>query len=62
MPAHTISTAKMEDEPHYHKPSDEVETLDLDNMTFIIKSIGLSARTIVSGVDSPTRVNANDLR
>ena len=62
VPAHTVSTAKMEDEPHYHKPSDEVETLDLDNMTFIIKSIGLSARTIVSGVDSPTRVNVNDLR
>jgi hypothetical protein len=62
VPAHTISTAKMEDEPHYHKPSDQVETLDLQNMTFIIKSIGLSARTIVSGIDSPTRVNAESLR
>ena len=62
VPAHTISTAKMEDEPHYHKPSDEIETLDLDNMTFIIKSIALSARSIVSGADSPSRVNTDDLR
>ena len=62
VPAHTISTAKMEDEPHYHKPSDEIETLDLNNMTFIIKSIALSARSIVNGADTPSRVNINDLR
>ncbi|MBA2498694.1 MAG: M20/M25/M40 family metallo-hydrolase [Chitinophagaceae bacterium] len=62
VPAHTISTAKMEDEPHYHKPSDEIETLDLKNMTSIIKSIILSARSIVSGEDSPSRVNVNELR
>lgn len=56
VPAHTISTSKMDVEPNYHKLSDEVSTLDLDNMTEIIKSIALSSQTIVNGEDTPTRV------
>ncbi|WP_309641049.1 M28 family peptidase [Flavobacterium sp.] len=56
VPAHTISTSKMDSEPNYHKLSDEVSTLDLDNMTEIIKSIAISSQTIVNGLDTPTRV------
>ena len=62
VPAHTISTSKMDNEPNYHKVSDEIETLDLENMARIIKSIALSSRSIVAGKDSPTRVKAQDLR
>jgi hypothetical protein len=62
VPAHTISTAKMDGEPNYHKVTDHVETLDLDNMAMIIKSIALSAKTIISGKDTPTRVQPSDLR
>lgn len=56
VPAHTISTSKMDVEPNYHKLSDEIATLDLDNMTQIIKSIAISSQSIISGKDSPTRV------
>ncbi|MCD2422036.1 M28 family peptidase [Niabella pedocola] len=56
VPAHTISTSKMDTEPHYHQPSDTVETLDLNNMTEIIRSIGISAQSIIAGKDTPTRV------
>ncbi|MEO6252782.1 MAG: M20/M25/M40 family metallo-hydrolase [Ferruginibacter sp.] len=60
VPAHTISTSKMEqppnDEPNYHKQSDEIGTLDMKNMAEIIKAIALSSTTIVSGKDTPTRV------
>jgi len=56
VPAHTISTAKMEDEPNYHKVTDHVETLDMENMAKIINSIALSARSIISGKDTPSRV------
>lgn len=62
VPAHTISTAKMDDEPHYHKVSDHVETLDLENMAMIIRSIALSSKTIVSGKETPARVKKEDLR
>ncbi len=62
VPAHTISTSKMDNEPNYHKPSDEFQTLDMDNMNEIIKAIALSSRTIVSGKETPTRVDASQLK
>ena len=62
VPAHTISTSKMDSEPNYHQPSDEVGTLDMENMTSIIRSIALSAKTIIAGKDTPTRVKVEDLR
>lgn len=61
VPAHTISTAKMDKEPYYHSADDEVETLDMENMTEIIKAIAHSSRSIVSGKDTPTRVKADEL-
>lgn len=62
VPAHTISTAKMDAEPFYHKVGDEVSTLDLDNMTMIIKAIALSSKAIIDGKATPTRVDTKDLR
>jgi Zn-dependent M28 family amino/carboxypeptidase len=62
VPAHTISTSKMDNEPHYHKASDEITTLDMKNMTAVIKSIALSSRSIIAGRDTPTRVKVEELR
>src|ERR1700704_6437983 len=62
VPAHTISTAKMDGEPHYHKVTDQVETLDMENMAMIIRSIALSSKSIVSGKETPTRVKVEELR
>jgi Peptidase family M28 len=56
VPAHTISTSKMDNEPNYHKQSDEVSTLDLNNMAEIIKSIALSSKDIISGKETPARI------
>ncbi len=56
VPAHTISTSKMDSEPHYHKQSDEIETLDMKNMTRVIRAIAISAGTIISGKDTPERI------
>jgi Zn-dependent M28 family amino/carboxypeptidase len=56
VPAHTISTSKMDSEKYYHTQGDAVETLDLANMTEIIQAIGLSAGSIISGEDTPLRV------
>jgi len=61
VPAHTISTSKMDAEPNYHKVSDEIGTLDQTNMNRIIQCIALSAKTIVNGTDTPSRVNTADL-
>lgn len=62
VPAHTISTSKMDSEPSYHTADDEIETLDIDNMTEIIKAIALSSSSIISGKDTPTRVDTTQLR
>jgi Zn-dependent M28 family amino/carboxypeptidase len=70
VPAHTISTSKMsaragtdgDSEPNYHKVSDQIETLDMDNMAMIIKAIALSSKTIIDGTDAPGRVKAEELR
>ena len=62
VPAHTISTSKMDNEPNYHKVTDHVETLDLSNMAEIIKAIALSSTAIVAGTETPSRVDTSTLR
>ncbi|MEO6611987.1 MAG: M20/M25/M40 family metallo-hydrolase [Chitinophagaceae bacterium] len=62
VPAHTISTSKMDSEPNYHKLTDHVETLDMENMTMIIRAIALSSKSIVAGKETPARVKVETLR
>jgi len=62
VPAHTISTSKMDNEANYHKASDEIGTLDINNMTEIIKAIAISSSSIISGKDTPSRVDTAQLR
>lgn len=61
VPAHTISTSKMDNEPNYHKASDEINTIDIKNMNEIIKAIALSSRGIVSGIETPSRIDTRSL-
>ena len=56
VPAHTISTSQMNDEPNYHQVTDEVSALKLSNMTEIIRAIALSSVTIINGTATPSRV------
>ena len=62
VPAHTISTSKMDNEPNYHTAGDEIGTLDMDNMAAIIQAIAISSSGIISGKDTPTRVDASKLK
>lgn len=62
VPAHTISTSKMDNEPNYHKASDEINTLDMQNMTAIIRAIAISSKGIVSGKETPSRVDTSALK
>jgi Zn-dependent M28 family amino/carboxypeptidase len=58
VPAHTISTSKMDSEKYYHTRGDEIGTLDMKNMTRIIRAIAISSTSIVDGKDTPSRVDA----
>lgn len=62
VPAHTISTAKMDAEKYYHQLGDEIGTLDMTNMAAIIRAVALSSRTIVAGKDTPSRVDTSTLK
>lgn len=56
VPAHTISTDKIDVDPYYHTVKDEYSTLDVENILSTIKAIAKSAVTIVNGTDTPTRI------
>ncbi|WP_207428519.1 M28 family metallopeptidase [Pedobacter sp. SYSU D00535] len=56
VPAHTISTVQIDKDEYYHTVDDELSTLDISNIQATIKAIALSARTIVNGSDTPTRI------
>jgi Zn-dependent M28 family amino/carboxypeptidase len=62
VPAHTISTCKMDQEKYYHTQEDEIETLDMNNMAEIIKAIAISSTSIIAGKDTPSRVDTSQLR
>ncbi len=57
VPAHSISTTPIDVDEDYHQASDEVGTLDLDHMTNTIKAIAAAAVRMISGEDTPTRVD-----
>ena len=62
VPAHSISTDEIDMDQLYHSVDDEFETLDIPSMTNVIRAIALSARSIVAGKDTPSRVNAAGLK
>ncbi|MBK0381410.1 M20/M25/M40 family metallo-hydrolase [Pedobacter sp. SD-b] len=57
VPAHTISSDQIDTDKLYHSVDDEFETLDVGNITEIIKAIAISSTSIVDGKDTPTRVS-----
>lgn len=57
VPAHTISTDQIDSDKLYHSVGDEVSTLDIKNITSTIQAIAISARSIVDGTDTPTRID-----
>lgn len=61
VPAHTISTTPIDVDPDYHQVSDEFETINVAHLTNTIRAISQAAVGIVSGQDTPTRVDASQL-
>jgi len=57
VPAHSISTSPIDTDKDYHKASDEVSTMDMEHMTNTIKAIAAAAGRMISGEDTPTRVD-----
>jgi Zn-dependent M28 family amino/carboxypeptidase len=62
VPAHTISTDEIDIDKFYHSVDDEVETLDMKNITSTIRAIALSSKSIVNGTDAPKRIDKTTVR
>lgn len=62
VPAHTISSDEIDIDKFYHTVDDEVETLDMNNITSTIRAIALSSKSIVSGKDTPKRIDKATVR
>lgn len=56
VPAHTISSDQIDTDKLYHSVDDEFESMDIGNITEIIKAIAISATSIINGKDTPSRV------
>jgi Zn-dependent M28 family amino/carboxypeptidase len=57
VPAHTISSDQIDTDKLYHSVDDEFESMDIGNITEIIKAIAISSTSIVEGKDTPSRVS-----
>lgn len=61
IPAHTIM-ASDDDDACYHQACDDAKRIHVENMTSLIRALALSSATIISGTDTPTRVNSKRLQ
>ncbi|MCG8374755.1 MAG: M20/M25/M40 family metallo-hydrolase [Balneolales bacterium] len=57
IPAHTISTTPIDVDTDYHTVHDEFHTLNLTHLTNTIKAIAQAAEGIISGRDTPSRID-----
>ncbi|TKB43146.1 M28 family peptidase [Thalassotalea mangrovi] len=56
VPAHSISSTQIAKDQDYHQVSDEISTLDLGQMTEIIKVLSYVSKPIITGVQTPERI------
>lgn len=56
--AHTIMCSDDTD-PCYHQTCDDFKSIDIKNMTEIIRAIPVAMRTIVSGTDTPSKIKGD---
>lgn len=61
IPAHTVSTVKIDTDQYYHTVDDEINTLDLENLTNLIRAIAQGSKSIVDGTDTPDRIGSKEL-
>lgn len=59
VPAHTISTTPIDVDRDYHEVSDEFETIDISHLNNTIHAIAKAATSIISGDETPTRVDTS---
>ncbi|TPE44347.1 M20/M25/M40 family metallo-hydrolase [Pontibacter mangrovi] len=62
VPAHTISSVQIDQDKTYHTVNDELEQLNMEHLTNMIRAIALASEGVVNGEDTPTRVDKSQVR
>ena len=57
VPAHSFSSTQLDKDQHYHKTSDDINSLDLDSMYKVIESLSVATQGLVDGSITPTRID-----
>ncbi|CAM1374239.1 M28 family peptidase [Tenacibaculum xiamenense] len=60
VPSHTFSTTSIDTDKHYHKVSDEAETLSIKVLTETVKAVAKGTESIIKGTDTPTRIKLTE--
>ena len=58
VPAHSIMSSD-DDDKCYHQPCDELKRIDVQHLTTIIKAIAKASETLISGKETPTRIEGS---
>ncbi len=56
VPAHSIMSSD-DDDKCYHRPCDQVNRIDREHMTTIIRAIAVASETLISGKETPARID-----
>ncbi len=56
VPSHTFSTTAIDVDKDYHQVSDHAETLNMTVITQTIQAVAKGTKSIIDGIDTPTRV------
>ncbi|MCW8999431.1 MAG: M28 family peptidase, partial [Kangiellaceae bacterium] len=62
VPAHSFSSSQIDIDKHYHQASDHVESLDLESMHQVIKTLANATQGLAAGKDNPTRVDVSQVK
>ncbi|MBU2872235.1 M28 family peptidase [Colwellia sp. E2M01] len=59
VPAHSFSSTQLDKDQHYHKVTDDINSLNLPSMLTVIKTLALATTPLVEGTMTPLRIDAN---
>lgn len=63
IPAHTVSTFQLGADPYYNGARDDIHTIlaYIDNLTSIINAIAVSSQPVISGAETPSRIDPGEI-
>jgi hypothetical protein len=59
VPAHSFSSTQLDKDKHYHQVSDDIDSLNLESMHQVIKTLAIATTPLVNGSITPNRIDPN---